>query len=440
MMRPGCVSVVGAGPSGLAAAIELARNGVPVTVYEARARVGGRFHGDLQGIENWTTEEDALPWLERLGIGAVCPHRPTREVILVGPDLVPHTVRGDRPLLYIVERGPGSGSLDRGLLARAESLGVRFRFRRPVRPDELEGPVIAATGPRGTRAVVAGIVARTSHPDQVVAIARDDLAPKCYAYCVVWDGRATLASALARDFSSAWHRFERARAAFARLGLSDFRQERRFGGRADVSLGRTLEDDGCLTVGEAAGLQDYFLGFGLRYAMLSGHLAARSLLTGEPYPDLVARALGSRFRAGFVNRLLYDHLGDPGYLHFIRWVIRSEDVRARARRVYSLTPLHRALWPVARVLARRRGGGLVALPGAREGPSGSGTTRVAGPSSRDRGGTPDTPARGALPSNAYAVSRGTRGWRCRAAPRARADPPLRSDSRRERLETGRGDP
>lgn len=355
-MRPRSVFVVGAGPSGLAAAIELARNGVPVTVYEARARVGGRFHGDFQGIENWTTEEDALPWLGRLGIGAAWPHRPTREVTLVGPDLVPHTVRGDRPLLYLVERGPGSGSLDRGLLARAESLGVRFLFRRPVRPGELQGPVIAATGPRRTRAVVAGIVARTSHPDQVVAIARDDLAPKCYAYCVVWNGRATVASALARDFSSAWHRFERARAAFARLGLADFREERRFGGRADVSLGRSLEDDGRLTVGEAAGLQDYFLGFGLRYAMLSGHLAARSLLTGESYEELVMRALGPRFRAGFVNRLVYDHLGDPGYRRFIRWVVRSEDVRARARRVYSLTPLHRALWPLVRGLARGDGG------------------------------------------------------------------------------------
>ncbi|NIR40201.1 MAG: FAD-dependent oxidoreductase, partial [Actinobacteria bacterium] len=60
------VSVVGAGPAGLAAAIELARNGTQVTVYEARASVGSRFHGDFQGIENWTTADDVRDWLERL--------------------------------------------------------------------------------------------------------------------------------------------------------------------------------------------------------------------------------------------------------------------------------------------------------------------------------------------------------------------------------------
>lgn len=73
-----------------------------------------------------------------------------------------------------------------------------------------------------------------------------------------------------------------------------------------------------LTVAEAAGLQDYFLGFGLRYALLSGHLAARSLVTGESYEELVSHAIGSHFRAGFVNRLIDDHLGDRGYRLFIR--------------------------------------------------------------------------------------------------------------------------
>lgn len=228
------IAVVGAGPAGLAAAIELARHRVPVVVYERHAEVGGRFHGDFQGIENWTTEEDALSWLGRLGIHPLWPHRPIHEVTLVDPDLVRWPVRADRPLLYLVERGPGPRSLDRALRAAAESLGVQLRLRVTVRPWELRGPVILATGPRETRAVVAGILAETSHPDQVVAIAKESLAPKCYAYCVIWEGRATVAAALARDFRSAWKRFERARAVFAHLGLSDFRNERRFGGRADV--------------------------------------------------------------------------------------------------------------------------------------------------------------------------------------------------------------
>ncbi len=235
---------------------------------------------------------------------------------------------------------------------------MRLRFADRVRPEELSGSVIVARGPRHAQAVVAGIVADAPYPDQIVAIASDALAPTCYAYCVVWQDRATLAVALADRFPEAWPRFEGARAAFAALGLSRFSNEHRFGGRASISLALPLEQDGRLYVGEAAGLQDYFLGFGLRYAVLSGHLAARSLLTGQSYVELIARELHPNLRVGFVNRLLYNHLGDRGYRWFIQWAARAADVRARARRVYALTPLHRALWPLARLLARRNGGSL----------------------------------------------------------------------------------
>jgi 2-polyprenyl-6-methoxyphenol hydroxylase-like FAD-dependent oxidoreductase len=45
------VSISGAGPAGLAAAMTLARAGVPTVVHEFRHDVGARFHGDFQGRE-----------------------------------------------------------------------------------------------------------------------------------------------------------------------------------------------------------------------------------------------------------------------------------------------------------------------------------------------------------------------------------------------------
>ncbi len=62
------VEIVGAGPSGLAAAIVLRHAGFPVTVYEERKDVGHRFHGDFQGIENWSLQENVLDQLARMGI------------------------------------------------------------------------------------------------------------------------------------------------------------------------------------------------------------------------------------------------------------------------------------------------------------------------------------------------------------------------------------
>jgi len=62
------VEIVGAGPAGLSAALTAARAGREVTVWERRADCGSRFHGDLQGLENWTTRGDVLEELAGMGI------------------------------------------------------------------------------------------------------------------------------------------------------------------------------------------------------------------------------------------------------------------------------------------------------------------------------------------------------------------------------------
>ena len=347
------VSVIGAGPAGLAAALELAGGGAHVTVYEQHRTPGGHFHGDFQAFENWTMDADVLAWLEGLGVTIDFPYLPTHRITMADPDLARYAIASGRPLFYLVKRGPDEDSLDRRLAAQAAARGVTFRFGRRMHAEELTGPVIVATGPppRETQGVVAGIVAKTSHADQVVVIASDALAPKGYAYCVVWSGRATLATVAMRDFPRARSCFKEARQAFAAMGLSDFREERRFGGRAHVSRTGRLTDGSWLYVGEAAGLQDYLFGFGLRYAILSGHLAARALLTGERYDALVARHLRSALRAGFVNRLVFDRLGDRGYRWFLRWLSRGDGGR-RARRIYGFAPWRRALWPFAALALR----------------------------------------------------------------------------------------
>src|SRR6516165_9946124 len=61
------VTVVGAGPAGLACAIALARAGRPVVVREWHNRVGGRVHGDFQGVENWSEARDVLDELGAAG-------------------------------------------------------------------------------------------------------------------------------------------------------------------------------------------------------------------------------------------------------------------------------------------------------------------------------------------------------------------------------------
>jgi len=60
--------IAGAGPSGLAAAIALARAGRNVQVHEAKRDVGTRFIGDLQIIEASSEREPVPDFLDRIGI------------------------------------------------------------------------------------------------------------------------------------------------------------------------------------------------------------------------------------------------------------------------------------------------------------------------------------------------------------------------------------
>ena len=65
-MRP--KRIAGAGPAGLAAAIALRDRGHPVEVFEKSPRVGSRFPGSLQLLDNFTGPGDALDEVRACGV------------------------------------------------------------------------------------------------------------------------------------------------------------------------------------------------------------------------------------------------------------------------------------------------------------------------------------------------------------------------------------
>jgi flavin-dependent dehydrogenase len=70
------VQISGAGPAGLSAAINLAKAGYPVEVFEKNKKVGGRFRGDFQGLENWSEDDDTLLKLNEMNIDINFHHHP----------------------------------------------------------------------------------------------------------------------------------------------------------------------------------------------------------------------------------------------------------------------------------------------------------------------------------------------------------------------------
>ena len=79
-------------------------------------------------------------------------------------------------------------------------------------------------------------------------------------------------------------------------------------------------------MGEYGGFQDYLFGFGMRYAFVSGYLAASSIIGGADYDDLVRGEMTNCLGASLVNRYIFEKMGNRGYRRLIHQLLRSGDI------------------------------------------------------------------------------------------------------------------
>ncbi|HLG22619.1 MAG TPA: NAD(P)-binding protein [Candidatus Manganitrophaceae bacterium] len=322
------IKIAGAGPSGLAAAIRLARAGFPVELFEARDMVGARFIGDFQVIENMSRPEDALEMLKRFGLETSFFIRPVREAVFFDHRLRPQPVRSLRPFGYFIRRGREEGTLDRGLLAQALAAGVEVHFQKRIRPEEADRdgapPVIVATGPPVADGLAKEMTFHAPLPDTVWVIFDMNLSPGGYTYLFVLGGFATFGCAITRDFSRIDEYFDRSLRRFQEMASFTVENEKRGYSFMNFCLKESAQAGRRLFVGEAGGFQDYLFGLGLRYALTTGFLAAESLIRDEPYDRLWKQEIGPTQETSLVNRFLYEWGGNEGLAAFIRRAGRGD--------------------------------------------------------------------------------------------------------------------
>jgi flavin-dependent dehydrogenase len=341
------IRIAGAGPSGLAAAIVLARNGRAVEVHEAKSDVGKRFIGDLQIIEAASERESVPDFLARIGIERNFYFRPASTATFFDHRGKARAIRSGEPYGYFIRRGPENETLDRGLLAQARNLGVDVRFNSRITEAD-----IMATGPASPDGLAREMTWFTDDPERIDVYFDHKLAPGGYSYLFILDGRATFGCAIVADFKRIDEYFDHSLAAAQRMHPFSEPGETRTGySYMNFHLKRRASAGHSFYVGEAGGFQDYLFGLGIRYALTSGYLAARSILENRNFDELWLAELGPKQETSLVNRFLYEAGGNTGLAMFVRQAARATDFHGylsgwhrRAWWKKLLTPFVRRLW------------------------------------------------------------------------------------------------
>lgn len=327
------IEIVGAGPAGLGAALAARATGADVLVYEKRRDVGARFHGDFQGLENWTTDTDVLSELAGFGIETTFDHTPVCEIVCFDPDGIPHEMRSSSPVFYLVRRGSEPGTLDHALKTQALNAGIEIRFGN--RHRHMPNGGIVAEGPHRADVIASGYVFETDMANGCYAAVADRLAPAGYSYLLIDRGRGTLATCVFKHFHNERRYLENTVEFFQQAVGLRWKNARRFGGSGNYDRVQNPLISNRSYVGEAAGFQDALFGFGLRHALTSGYLAGASDEAWTHYESQWRARLGGLNAVSIVNRWLYAWLGDRGRRVVLRRFAAGQDPRRLLQRIYA---------------------------------------------------------------------------------------------------------
>ena len=343
------ITIAGAGPSGLTAAINLAKAGYDVEVYEKNKTAGGRFKNSFQILENYTEEEELFPALYRMNIEINFFLQPLMKIEFYDPKLNLYNMKSLKPFGYLVRRGNAENTIDSGLTKQALDAGARIHYNEKI---DLEKADIAATGGKSAAGVSKEIVFNTSIENTYKVILNNKIAPKGFAYLFVINKKATIGTAILKNFSQIHDYSKKAVEKFQDIISLDMTDISETVNYVDFYLPKTAVENNTLFVGEAGGFQDYLFGIGIRRAIWTGFLAAGSIIENRDYDSLWKSLIGEKMKISVVNRFLYELCGNAGYTIMCR-IMQNRDFKNLGRRLYLPHPLKDRIYSLVKLIWKK---------------------------------------------------------------------------------------
>ncbi|MDG1533812.1 MAG: NAD(P)-binding protein [Candidatus Thalassarchaeaceae archaeon] len=350
------IDILGAGLSGLSAATILAKEGYDVHVHEIRNDSGARFDGDFQGLENWTSDTDFFDEMREWGLNPDQFKSNDFDIIdLVHPDDEITNPKTDGVAFRVVERGTDEHCIDQGFKRMAQDAGATIHYETRKSPDECD---IIAAGPKDSSAIAFGEIFHTDHPNHVTFQLNDKLAPGAYSYLIIIDGIGLICTCLWRQQKKSARYLNETIAWYEEHYELNRIPIKRVGGKGDFSIPDKYIHDGRYYVGEAGGLQDFMWGFGMRYAITSGVMAAHSITGNEDFEKQIRRKLVPLVRVSAINRFLLNRVGDRGFKMVANYWMKDQERKGDGLKfmkwIYQPGIFRRSLWPIVKLGMLRR--------------------------------------------------------------------------------------
>lgn len=309
------ISILGAGISGLTAAICLASSGRRIVIYEKEENVGLNNINIIQAYKNYDHDSvDALNLFQGIGL-EIKPYHKIYKVVKYNRENTKREVKNDTPIYYLFLRGLGKKeefSLEWQLKAQAEKLGVMFRSSETIKDAD-----IIATGTTEPNIFSYGGIFKDVNIEDAIYILYDfKYAPKGYVYILPYkDNRAFIANVCFDN-----NKIDQLKLLYDKLlkenkVINDLIKDSELlelkygiGGYHQNLLNNEVKNQ--YFIGEAGGFIDPARGFGLRYAFLSGYLVAKAITENLDFKKLWQKRFGNELINGYKRRKIFNKLND----------------------------------------------------------------------------------------------------------------------------------